>query len=227
MPESTEAPVLNGEESETGVEKNIGLVHLCARRFSGKGIEYDDLFQAGCVGLVKACDNFDRSRGVKFSTYAVPVILGEIRRLFREAGALKVSRSLRELGKRAQAAAELLREETGRSPGVSQIAERLGESVEKTALALGTARPPLSLTGDGEGETLEIPVEAPEERMTERMTLYKILEGLEERDKSLIRLRYFEGKTQASTATVLGMTQVQVSRREKKLLLWMRSRFGE
>ena len=120
-----------------------------------------------------------------------------------------------------------MREETGRSPGVSQIAQRLGESVEKTALALGTSKPPLSLTGEQEGETLEIPVDAPEEKMTERMTLYKILESLEERDQNLIELRYFQGKTQVQTAALLGMTQVQVSRREKKLLLFMRGRFGE
>lgn len=209
------------------VEENIGLVHLCARRFQGKGIEYDDLFQAGCVGLVKAAENFDTSRGVKFSTYAVPVILGEVRRLFRDGGAVKISRGMRELGKKAQEEADRLREETGTSPGVNQIAERLQITPEKAALALGVSRAPLSLTGGEEGEQIEIPVEAPEERMTERMTLYEIIRTLEERDQKLIACRYYQGKTQTETAELLGMTQVQVSRREKKLLLYMRAAFDQ
>ena len=98
------------------VEENIGLAHLCARRFLGRGMEYDDLFQAGCVGLLKAVENFDTSRGVKFSTYAVPVILGEIRRLFRDGGALRVSRGLRDLSRKALEEADKLRQETGESP---------------------------------------------------------------------------------------------------------------
>ena len=191
--------------AKRAVEENIGLVHLCARRFSGKGIEYDDLFQAGCVGLVKAAENFDTERGVKFSTYAVPVMLGQ----------------------RAQQEADQLREENGERPGVSQIAERLGVRVEKAALALGVSRAPLSLTGSEDGEPIDIPVDAPEEQMTERMTLYEIIETLEERDKRLITLRYFQGKTQTETAEQLDMTQVQVSRREKKLLLMMRAMFNQ
>ncbi len=202
------------------------MVHLCARRFSGKGVEYDDLFQAGCVGLIKAADNFDADRGVKFSTYAVPVILGEIRRLFRDGGTVRVSRGMRELGKKAREAEEQLHEELGRAPTVTEIAGKLEISVEKTALALGVSRPALSLTGEEDGEQLEIPVEAPEEKMTERMTLYEILHTLEERDRMLIKYRYFQSKTQVETAALLGMTQVQVSRREKKLLLYMRNCFN-
>lgn len=209
------------------VEENIGLVHLCARRFSGKGIEYDDLFQAGCVGLIKAADNFDAERGVRFSTYAVPVILGEVRRLFRDGGAVKISRGMRELAKKAQQEAESLRQETGASPGVSQIAERLGVTTEKTALALGVSKIPLSLTGGEEGEEIQIPVDAPEEQMTERMTLHSIIDSMEERDRKLIGYRYFQGKTQTETANLLGMTQVQVSRREKKLLTYMRESFNQ
>ena len=198
------------------VEENIGLAHLCARRFLGRGMEYDDLFQAGCVGLLKAVENFDTSRGVKFSTYAVPVILGEIRRLFRDGGALRVSRGLRDLSRKALEEADKLRLETGESPGVAQIAQRLGVPVEKAALALGVGQAPMSLTDGEEGGDLDIPVEAPEERMTERMTLYQILHTLEERDQKLIRCRYFQG-----------MTQVQVSRREKKLLAYMRAAFDQ
>lgn len=207
------------------VEENIGLVHLCARRFLGRGVEYDDLFQAGCLGLIKAAENFDTTRGVKFSTYAVPVILGEVRRLFRDGGALRVSRGLRDLGRKAQEEADRFREETGSSPGVGQIAQRLGVPVEKAALALGVSQTPMSLTGGETGEELEIPVEAPEERMTERLTLYQIIQTLEERDRILITYRYFQGKTQTETAALLGMTQVQVSRREKKLLAYMRAAF--
>lgn len=205
----------------------MGLVHLCARRFLGRGMEYDDLFQAGCVGLIKAAENFDTSRGVKFSTYAVPVILGEVRRLFRDGGALRVSRGLRDLGRRAAEEAGRLRQETGKSPSVVQIAQRLGVSPEKAALALGVSQAPMSLTDQEEGGELDIPVEAPEERMTERLTLYQILRTLEERDQKLIQYRYFQGKTQTETAALLGMTQVQVSRREKKLLAYMRGAFDQ
>ena len=205
----------------------MGLVHLCARRFLGRGMEYDDLFQAGCVGLIKAAENFDTSRGVKFSTYAVPVILGEVRRLFRDGGALRVSRGLRDLGRRAAEEAGRLRQETGKSPSVVQTAQRLGVSPEKAALALGVSQAPMSLTDQEEGGELDIPVEAPEERMTERLTLYQILRTLEERDRKLIQYRYFQGKTQTETAALLGMTQVQVSRREKKLLAYMRGAFDQ
>lgn len=207
------------------VEENIGLVHLCARRFSGKGVEYDDLFQAGCVGLVKAAENFDTQRGVKFSTYAVPVILGEVRRLFRDGGALRISRGMRELGKRAREAEEELRREQGVGPTVAEIAQRLEITPEKAALALGVSRAPLSLTSEEDGEQIEIPVEAPEEKMTERLALYEIIRTLEERDRKLVEYRYFQSKTQVETAALLGMTQVQVSRREKKLLLYMRNAF--
>lgn len=214
-------------DAAQGVEENIGLVHLCARRFTGKGVEYDDLFQAGCVGLVKAVENFDPTRGVKFSTYAVPVILGEVRRLFRDGGALRVSRGLRELALRVKEAAARLREELGRDPTVDEIALRLEISPEKAALALGAGRQPVSLTDGEEGGQIEIPVEAPEERMTERLALQEILAGMEERDRQLILYRYFRGMTQTETAGRLGMTQVQVSRREKKLLAEMRRRFEE
>lgn len=203
----------------------MGLAHLCARRFQGRGIEYEDLFQAACLGLIKAAENFDHSRGVRFSTYAVPVILGEVRRLFRDGGALRVSRGLRELGRKAQEAAEDLRRQAGCSPSLGEIAERLGVSPEKAALALGACRAPLSLTGGEEGEQIEIPVEAPEEKMTEQLTLQSILKSMEERDRKLIAYRYYQNKTQTETARLLGMTQVQVSRREKKLLAYMRQMF--
>lgn len=135
--------------------------------------------------------------------------------------------ALRDLSRKALEEADKLRQETGESPGVAQIAQRLGVPVEKAALALGVGQAPMSLTDGEEGGDLDIPVEAPEERMTERLTLYQILHTLEERDQKLIRCRYFQGKTQSQTAAELGMTQVQVSRREKKLLAYMRAAFDQ
>lgn len=219
------APAPQGAALQQAVEDNLGLAHLCARRFQGKGIEYEDLFQAACLGLIKAAENFDQGRGVRFSTYAVPVILGEVRRLFRDGGALRVSRGLRELGKKAQLAAEELQRQTGFSPSVGEIAEKLGVAPEKASLALGACRAPVSLTGGEDGEQIEIPVEAPEEKMTEQLTLQAILGTMEEKDQKLIAYRYYQSKTQTETARLLGMTQVQVSRREKKLLQYMRQMF--
>lgn len=191
----------------------------------GRGVEYDDLFQAGCLGLVKAAENFDPARGVKFSTYAVPVILGEVRRLFRDGGAMRISRGLRELATRLRETAERLRSATGEAPTVEQLAAALEITPERAALALGAMRQPVSLTDPEEGGQVEVPIEAPEEKMTERLTLYGILQTLEERDRELILCRYFRGMTQTKTAQLLDMTQVQVSRREKKLLAYMRQQF--
>ena len=131
---------------EDTICQNIGLVHSCVRRFTGRGIEYDDLFQAGCMGLVKAADGFDEERGLKFSTYAVPVILGEIRRLFRDGGTVKVSRSLKELSLKATREREGFLTREGREPSVGELADLLGLSPEEAAEALGASLPPLSLT---------------------------------------------------------------------------------
>ena len=129
---------------------NIGLVHACARRFMGRGIEYDDLFQSGCMGLVKAADGFDEERGLKFSTYAVPVILGEIRRLFRDGGTVKVSRSLKELSLRASRERDAFTAREGREPSVGELADLLGVEREQAVEALGASMPALSLTRAGE-----------------------------------------------------------------------------
>ncbi|ANU52600.1 sigma-70 family RNA polymerase sigma factor [Acutalibacter muris] len=215
------------KEDNPLVTENMGLVHLCARRFVGRGIDYEDMVQAGSLGLVKAARNFDPGRGLRFSTYAVPVILGEIRRLFRDGGAMRVSRGLRELAQQAQRISEGLEAGLGRAPTVGEIADKLGVTPQRAALALGALRRPMSLTGGEEGEQLEIPVEASEEQTAERLTLYAIIERMEVKDRELIRCRYFKGMTQAKTAEELGMTQVQVSRREKKLLAYMRQEFGD
>lgn len=206
---------------------NIGLVHSCARRFTGRGVEYDDLFQAGCMGLVKAADGFDEERGLRFSTYAVPVILGEIRRLFRDGGAVKVSRSLKELSMRASREREGFVQTEGREPSVGEMADLLGVDVELAAEAIGASLPPLSLTRSGDeddGDQIDVPVEAPDDLLTDKLALRQVLGELEPADRALIVLRYLKSHTQQATAEKLGMTQVQVSRRERVILAKMREK---
>ena len=201
--------------------KHLGLVHALCRRFTGKGIEYEELYAAGCLGLTKALNNFDASRGLQFSTYAVPVILGEIRRLFRDGGSIRVSRRLRELSMKINRLRDGYISEHGEEPSISCLAEALSVSNEEICEALNSARTPLSLTADsnedGESQT-DVPVPDIQEEIAERLSLREALNGLEERDKKIINLRYFQSKTQVETAKLLSMTQVQVSRREKKIL---------
>ena len=210
---------------EAFIEQNLGLVHACAGRFRGRGIEYDDLYSAGCMGLVKACDNFDANRGVCFSTYAVPVILGEIKKLFRDGGTVKVSRSLKELWIRVQAAREHALKLCGREPTISQLSQLLGESEEMITLAIQAAQPAMSLTPENEeGEhQLDISVESPEEALADRLSLAQALQRLPEQDQQLIHLRFYANRTQSETAKVLHTTQVQISRRERKLLGQLRA----
>ena len=210
----------NRVDREILITENLGLVHSCAHRFTGRGIEYEDLFQAGCMGLVKAFDAFDTERGVRFSTYAVPVILGEMRRLFRDGGTVKVSRSLKELSLKTTKERESFLLKNGREPTVSELSEILSVSVEEVTEALCAAAPVISLTAgedEGGGQT-DVPVESPEDEITERLSVIKAISDLEEKDRTLIKYRYYENKTQTETAKILGMTQVQVSRREKKIL---------
>ena len=204
-------------------EENLGLVHLCANRFRGRGIEYDDLYSAGCIGLLKAVKAFDSGRGVKFSTYAVPVILGEIKRLFRDGGAIRVSRSLKELSMRLQRLCEEFRQCEMREPTITELARLSGEKESDISEALCVSQPLISLTAgdDDEGQT-DIPTESPDESITDLLALRQIMAQLEPSDRALLEFRYFKGLTQSKTAVVLGMTQVQVSRREKKLLTAMR-----
>ena len=204
-------------------EENLGLVHLCANRFRGRGIEYDDLYSAGCLGLLKAVKAFDPDRGVKFSTYAVPVILGEIKRLFRDGGSVRVSRSLKELGMKLQKVCADFLQCEGREPTVAELAAITGDEPADIAEALCASQPALSLTAndDDEGQ-LDVPVEAPDEGITDMLALRQIMSALPDNDRMLLELRYFRELTQSKTAKILGMTQVQVSRREKKLLSEMR-----
>ncbi|MCR5539930.1 MAG: sigma-70 family RNA polymerase sigma factor [Ruminococcus sp.] len=207
-------------------EDNLGLVHLCANRFRGRGIEYDDLYGAGCMGLVKASKAFDDSRGVKFSTYAVPVILGEIKRLFRDGGTVKVSRSLKELSLKITRTTQSFTHKNGREPTVSELSELLNADSEDIIAALNSSQPALSLTmGDEDGDSqTDLPVDPPDEDITDKLALIQVLAELSPEDRKLIDLRYFKGMTQTKAAQALGMTQVQVSRREKKLLTYMRSK---
>ena len=201
------------------VENNLGLVHSCANRFKGRGAEYDDLFQAGCVGLIKAADNFDESRGFSFSTYAVPVILGEIRRIFRDGGTVKVGRALKEKSRDAIKRKEEISIELGREPTISELSESLGLDTTETAMLLNASMPVLSLTIGDEGESqFEIPVDSPENKISDLLALRQVLDSLDERDRKMIELRYYGSMTQSETALKLGMTQVQVSRREKAVL---------
>ena len=208
------------------IENNIGLVHSCANKFRGRGVEYDDLFQAGCVGLIKAADGFDEDRGFSFSTYAVPVILGEIKRIFRDGGTVKVSRAMKEKIRLTLKEKEKLAESLGYEPTVGQLAEKLNLSLAETAELLTASMPAVSLTGDDEngGRELDIPVEAPEEKISEMLALRQTLDALEEEERKIIELRYYKGLTQARTAEVLSLSQVQISRKEKKILLKMRKK---
>lgn len=217
-------PVVLGPR-EKFIENNLGLVHACAGRFRGRGIEYDDLYSAGCMGLIKAYDGFDEERGVQFSTYAVPVILGEIKKLFRDGGSVKVSRSVKELGLKVSAARERLMKQTGNEPTINQIAQIVDAKPEQVALAIRANQPALSLTpvsDDENGREVDIPIESLEEELADRISLQEVLSALSAEDRQLIFLRFFSGKTQSETAQIIGTTQVQVSRRERKILKSMR-----
>ncbi len=203
-------------------EENIGLVHLCANKFRGRGIEYEELYSAGCMGLVKAVRGFDAERGVKFSTYAVPVILGEIKRLFRDGGSVRVSRGLKELSMRIQKLCDEIRMKEGREPGIAELAELSGVSTEEVSEALCVLQPVMSLTSGEDDSQIDIPSDAPDEAIVDTLALRQVMKALEPQDRALLELRYFRELTQAKTAKALGMTQVQVSRREKKLLSMLR-----
>lgn len=210
-------------------ENNMGLVHACCKRFSGKGIEYEELFASGCLGLAKAINNFDESRNLQFSTYAFPVIMGEIKRLFRDGGSVKVSRTLKELAMSVNKLNNENKLKNGTELTISQLAEKLDVSEEKIIDALNSVRSPLSLTAeyDEEGNPqLDVPVDDIQYEISERLSLEQTLDLLEENDRKIINLRYYCNKTQTQTAKLLNMTQVQVSRREKKILTIIREKMS-
>ncbi len=210
----------------TVIEDNLSLVRSVAYKFSGRGYEAEDLFQIGCIGMVKAVDKFDASYNVQFSTYAVPLIMGEIKRFLRDDGIIKVSRSLKELSYRAFAIKESAEKELGRLVTVSEIAERLGETPEKILMAMESTLPPESIYKQiCEGDSGDICLadrladeQTDEDTMIDAITLTQHLDELCPRDRKLILLRYFKGKTQREISAILGISQVQVSRLEKRIL---------
>lgn len=210
------------------VENNLPLVHSLCKRFAGRGIEYDDLFQAGCVGLIKAADGFDAERGLCFSTYAVPVILGEIRRMFRDGGSVKVSRGLKELSLKTMRAKSVLEIKLSREPTIGELAAELGVTPEDIVEALSAAQPTVSLTYDSEDGTknTDIPVEGPEDLLSDRLVLERAFRYLDPTERKIIKCRYFEFLTQSETAKKLNMSQVQVSRAERKILTKLRNVIG-
>lgn len=206
------------------IEENLGLVHSLCRRFTGRGIEYDDLYQAGCLGLIKATDAFDDTRGLCFSTYAVPVILGEIKRLFRDGGAVKVSRSLKELSLKVVRVKENMSAALGREPTVQELSRELGAAPEEITEAICAARPVMSLTSEGDNGISEydLPVSGPEDELSDRLLVTSMLNILDENDRRIMDCRYFRGLTQSRTAELLDMSQVQVSRAERRILKKLR-----
>lgn len=212
-------------EREKLVSENLGLVHSCANKFRNRGIDYDDLYQAGCVGLLKAINGFDKSLGFEFSTYAVPAILGEIKRIFRDGGAIKVSRSLKEQARTVLKEKEKLSEKLGREPTVKELAEYMDMDTYKLSDLLLSNQAVLSLTcaDDESKKELDISVEN-QDSIDEQITLKDCINQLCEDDKKIISLRYYKAKTQSDVAKTLGMTQVQVSRREKMILKEIREK---
>ncbi|MDR0991545.1 MAG: sigma-70 family RNA polymerase sigma factor [Ruminococcus sp.] len=217
--------ILSKAEREKFTEENLGLVHMCAKKFAGKGFEYDDLYGTGCIGLMKAIDGFDTERGTKFSTYAVPLILGEIKRLFRDGGTLKVSRSVKELSLKLSAITENIIKRSGREPTVSELAEAVGAPLDDVIEALSASMPVLSLTvpdDDENGRESDIASPAPDADTLDVLALRQALAKLDLAEQKLAHYRFFKCLTQAQTAKILGTSQVQISRNEKKLLRKMK-----
>ena len=209
------------------VEKNVGLVWSIVKRFQNRGYETEDLFQIGCIGLIKAINKFDTTFQVRFSTYAVPMIIGEIKRFIRDDGIIKVSRSLKEVSGKARITKEIMCKELGREPSISEMAVRLNISTEDLVMALEANCAPESLYSTiGEGDNSPILLidringesSNNEVDLIDRIALRQILETLKPRERQIIILRYFKEKTQVQIAKMLGISQVQVSRIEKKIL---------
>ncbi len=222
------------QAQEDLITQNTGLVHSVVRRFAGRGHEMEDLFQVGCIGLLKAVQKFDLSFGVKFSTYAVPMIMGEIKRFLRDDGIIKVSRNLKETAAKAMKIREALTAQNGTEPSLKEIADRLEITPSELAVALDAATRPESIyatvdNGTNEGvpllDKLENGVDY-EAEITNRLALRQVLAEFDEREQRIIAMRYFKQKTQVQVARVLGISQVQVSRIEKKLLLRMREKIA-
>lgn len=214
------------------VTENVGLVWSIVRRFMGRGHEAEDLFQIGSIGLMKAIDKFDLSYEVKFSTYAVPMITGEIKRFLRDDGMIKVSRSLKETAGKIRMMRETLESKNGREPTIEEIGEALELAKEEVVMALESGAEVESLyktiyQGDGNAIFLIDKIEQTNDssdEMIDHMALKEVMNSLDEKEKNIIRMRYFKNKTQTEIAQQLGISQVQVSRLERKILRTMRER---
>lgn len=214
------------EARDTLFKENTGLIYSVAKRFLGRGVEMEDLFQIGSIGLLKAVDHFDPSYEVRFSTYAVPMIVGEIKRFLRDDGILKVSRSLKENCGRIYQAKEKLEKELGREPGLDEIAAEVELSLEEVILALESTAEVESLHKtiyQGDGNDISLMDRLPEkengqEQALDRIFLDEMLQSLDARERQLIAMRYFQNRTQTEIAAELGVSQVQVSRMEKRIL---------
>ncbi|API90458.1 MULTISPECIES: RNA polymerase sporulation sigma factor SigF [Virgibacillus] len=205
------------------VEKNMRLVWSVVQRFINRGYDPDDLFQIGSIGLIKSIDKFDLSYDVRFSTYAVPMIIGEIQRFIRDDGTVKVSRSLKETGNRIRKKKDELTKKFGRSPTVNEISEALDISPEEVVHAQEASKSPQSIhetvfENDGDPITLLDQISDEDSKWFERITLQEAIRGLSERERLIVYLRYYKDQTQSEVAKRLGISQVQVSRLEKKIL---------
>ena len=223
----------NEEAMEELVRRNVPLVRSIVKKYLNRGAEYDDLYQIGSMGLVKAITNFNASFGVRFSTYAVPMIAGEIKRYLRDDGMIKVSRSLKELSARAVAAQRELGTAFGRDPGIAEIAEHIGETPEDVAMALDAARPCVSIYepvygDDGDALVMDrLTAEEETEEALDRVLLGQLMGILDGREKRILIMRYFRDRTQSETAAYLGISQVQVSRLESRILQKLREKAQE
>lgn len=218
------------EARESLVMNNVGLVWSIVRHFSGRGYDLEDLFQIGSIGLLKAIDKFNLDFDVKFSTYAVPMITGEIKRFLRDDGMIKVSRSVKELGMRVRSARERMSYELGREPNLEELAAAVGASREEVAASMEAAAEVESIyktVGNGEDQNLCLldkiqDEDEAQERLMNQMVLKELLLKLSEKDREIIIRRYYDNQTQSQIAADLNISQVQVSRLEKKILRQMR-----
>lgn len=221
--------ILNSQAGDTSardqlVSANLRLVWSVVQRFLNRGYEPDDLFQIGCIGLIKAIDKFDLTYEVKFSTYAVPMIIGEIQRFLRDDGSIKVSRSIKEMGNRIRRVRDDLAKELGRNPTINEIADVLGTTPEDVVFAQEASRTPASIhetvyENDGDPITLMDQIADDfEEKWFSHLAIKDVIERLGERERRIVFLRYFKDQTQSEVAEQLGISQVQVSRLEKKIL---------
>lgn len=223
------------EARDTLFEENTGLIYSVARRFLGRGVEMEDLFQIGSIGLLKAVDKFDPAFEVRFSTYAIPMILGELKRFFRDDGMIKVSRSIKENQHRVYLAREKIEKELGREPSLKEIAEMLEMPPEEVAMTMDSAAEVESLyrtVYQSEGTDISLIDKIPEkenaeEHLLNRIFLEEILGKLESSDRKLLYMRYFQDQTQTQIAEQLGVSQVQVSRMEKRILKKLRSLYRD